>query len=66
MHLIERWTRTSYNNLRREVTIDDPGTFTKPFTYTAVARLTRPDSEILEYFCQENNQYGKPSGLTAP
>jgi hypothetical protein len=65
MHLIERWTRTNYTTLRRVITIDDPGTFTKPFEYTATARLTASDSEILEYFCQENNQYGLPSGLTA-
>ena len=65
MHLVERWTRTNYTTLRRVITIDDPGTFTKPFEYTATARLTAPDSEIIEYFCQENNQYGLPSGLTA-
>jgi hypothetical protein len=66
MHIVERWTRTSFNNLRRVVTIDDPGTFTKPFTYTATARLTTPDSEILEYFCQENNQYGLAGGVATP
>jgi hypothetical protein len=64
MHIVEKWTRTSHNNLRRVVTIDDPGTFTKPFEYTAIAKLTVPDSEILEYFCQENNQYGIAGGLT--
>jgi hypothetical protein len=62
LHLIERWTRTDYNTLRRVVTIDDPGTFTRPFDIEFTARLGTPESEILEYFCVENNQYGLPSG----
>ena len=62
LHLIERWTRTDYNTLRRVVTIDDPGTFTRPFDIEFTARLATPESEILEYFCVENNQYGLPSG----
>ena len=63
LHMIERWTRPDYNTLRREVTIDDPGTFVKPFTVTYTAKLSEPGSEILEYICVENNQYGLPSGL---
>lgn len=66
LHLVERWTRTNFNTLRREVTIDDPGTFTRPFTVTYTARLATPGSEILEYICIENNQYGLPGGITNP
>jgi hypothetical protein len=62
LHMVERFTRTDYNTLRRVVTIDDPGTFTRPFDLTFTARLATPESEILEYFCIENNQYGFPSG----
>ncbi|MGE3843644.1 MAG: hypothetical protein AB7I50_18895 [Vicinamibacterales bacterium] len=65
LHLIERWTRTDYNTLRRDVTIDDPGAYTKPFTVTYTAKLSEPGSEILEYICIENNQYGL-SGGNAP
>jgi hypothetical protein len=64
LHMIERWSRTDFTTLRREVTIDDPGTFTRPFTVTYTAKLSAPDSEILEYFCIENNQYGLPGGIT--
>jgi hypothetical protein len=65
LHLIERWTRTNFTTLRRVITVDDPGTFSKPFDYEMTARLSKPGSEIMEYFCQENNQYmdgltGKP------
>ena len=57
LHLVERYTRTDFNTLQRVVTIDDPGTFTKPFNVTYTAKLSQPDQEILEYFCIENNQW---------
>jgi len=68
LHLIERYTRTDYNTLQRVVTIDDPGTFTKPFDVTYTAKLGEPDREILEYFCIENNQWGERGNAdpTAP
>ena len=59
LHLIERYTRTDYNTLQRVVTIDDPGTFSRKFDVTYTAKLGTPDSEILEYFCIENNQWGE-------
>ncbi len=66
LHLVERWTRTDFTTLRRVVTIDDPGAFTRPFDVTFTARLAVPGSEIMEYFCIENNQYGLPGGITKP
>jgi hypothetical protein len=66
LHLIERWTRPNFNTLRRDVTIEDPGAFVKPFTVTYTAKLSEPGSEILEYICIENNQYGLPQGITSP
>jgi hypothetical protein len=66
LHLVERWTRTDFNTLRREVTIEDPGAYTRPFTVTYTANLAEPGSEILEYICIENNQYGLPGGITNP
>ncbi len=66
LHLVERWTRTDFNTLRREVTIEDPGAFTRPFTVAYTATLSEPGSDILEYICIENNQYGLPGGITAP
>jgi hypothetical protein len=59
LHTIERWTRTSYTTLEREVTIDDPGAYSKPWTVRFTARLGEPGSEIMEYVCIENNQYGR-------
>jgi hypothetical protein len=66
LHLIERWTRPEFTTLRREVTIDDPGTFIKPFTVVYSAKLSEPGNEIMEYICIENNQYGLPAATPNP
>ncbi len=55
LHTIERYTRPSLGTLTNEVTIDDPGSYSKPFTLTFNARLM-PKGELMEYICQENNQ----------
>ena len=44
--------------MENKVTIDDPGAYTKPFTLTFMATLSPPGDELMEYICQENNQYG--------
>jgi hypothetical protein len=53
LHLIERYTRTGPDEMRYEVTIDDPNTFERP--YTAVLDL-RPQESIYEYACHEGNR----------
>ena len=58
LHMIERWTRYNYTTMRRVVTLDDPGSLTRPITGTYEAHLSQPGSEIMEYFCVENEQYG--------
>jgi hypothetical protein len=63
LHTIERWTRIDYGHLVREVTVDDPGAYSRPFTVTFQATLRPPGDEIIEYVCQENNQYGFASGV---
>ena len=55
LHLIERFTRTDYNTLKYEATIDDPGAYTK--TWTGGWLITwQPDEELYEYVCQDNNR----------
>jgi hypothetical protein len=63
LHTIERWTRTDAGSLVQEVTIDDPGAFSRSWTVTFRARLTQPGDELMEYVCNENNQYGIASGV---
>ncbi len=66
LHTIERWTRPNMGTLINAVTIDDPGAFSKPFTVTFTARLQPPGDEMMEFFCQENNQYGVAGGHDNP
>jgi hypothetical protein len=54
LHTVERYTRKDFGALVNEVTIDDPGAYSKPFTLKFNATLM-PKGEILEYICQENN-----------
>ena len=54
MHTVERYTRTDMANMAIEVTIEDPGTFVKPFTTVGRARLL-PGGDLIEYICQEDN-----------
>jgi len=54
-HQIERFTRTDFNTLRYEVTIDDPGAYTAPWTAGFLLRWDA-GAEIFEYICQENNK----------
>lgn len=53
LHLIERFTRGDANTLLYEFTVDDPATFTKP--WTAVLPMTKTDDRIFEYACHEGN-----------
>ena len=62
LHTIERWTRIDLGHLATEVLIDDPGAFSRPFSVTFQSTLSLPGDELMEYICQENNQYGFASG----
>lgn len=53
--VIERFRRTDAGHLEVEITIDDPGAYTRPITYTPTYTL-QPDDDLLEYFCAENEK----------
>ncbi len=53
MHLTERFTRTGPNTLLYEFTVDDPSTWTKP--WTAALPMSRIDVPVYEYACHEGN-----------
>ena len=53
--LTERIRRPNYGTLEVEMTIDDPKSYTEPWT----VKLTQPlvlDSELLDYYCLENEK----------
>jgi hypothetical protein len=53
LHLTERFTRSDFNTLRYQVTVDDPRTYTRNWTGGWTIQWV-PDQEIQEYFCEEN------------
>ena len=55
MHLTERFRRTDAGHMQIQITVDDPGAYTAPITYTPTFTLF-PDDDLLEYFCTENEK----------
>lgn len=55
LHLIERFTRTDFNTLKYEVTVDDPAAYTKTWTGGFFLRWNL-GAELFEYVCQDNNK----------
>jgi hypothetical protein len=58
--LIERFRRTDATTLHYEFTVEDPPTFTRPFT--ALVPMQKSDQPVFEYACHEGN-YGLASIL---
>jgi hypothetical protein len=62
LHLIERYTRVDMNRIRYEVTVDDPGAYTRPFqggwhiNWQSTNYDNTPGGEIHEYFCIDNER----------
>jgi hypothetical protein len=54
LHTVERFTRRLLDTIDYEITIDDPATYTRPFTAGFELRL-EPAIEPYEYICQEAN-----------
>ena len=53
LHLTERFSRPDLNTLKYEVTINDPRTYTRPWSGGWAVQWVA-DQEIQEYFCEEN------------
>jgi hypothetical protein len=60
LHVVERFTRTGPDTLQWQITIDDPGAWTKP--WTAMIPLRPSKKAVYEYACHEGN-YGLQSIL---
>ena len=57
LRTLERFTRAVHDTILYEITIDDPGAYTRPFTGRFELRLD-PAIEVYEYVCQEANYAG--------
>jgi hypothetical protein len=54
LHTVEKFTRTELASMRYDLTIDDPGAYTKPWGGTMNLRL-ESGTELFEYVCQQQN-----------
>jgi hypothetical protein len=57
LHVVERFQRRDFGHMDVQVTIDDPKMYSKPFSIK-FTELLLPDSDVLEYFCNENERDG--------
>ncbi len=53
MRLVERFTRVDANTITYEFTVNDPSSFTKP--WTAQIPMTKKSEPLYEYACHEGN-----------
>jgi hypothetical protein len=53
LKLVERFTRTDLNTLKYEVTIDDPGAYTRPWSASWTLQWVAGE-ELPVYYCQDN------------
>jgi hypothetical protein len=60
LHVVERFTRVDDNTIRYEFTVDDPTTWTRP--WSAELPLAKDKGPIYEYACHEAN-YGMANNL---
>lgn len=55
LRVTERFQRPDFGHMQFQMTLEDPKTFTKPLTIALGVNLF-PDTEILEYVCNENER----------
>jgi hypothetical protein len=55
LHVIERYTRPDLGTLDLEITVDDPGAYTRPWKIRRRMVLAPKTEEIHEYICNEGD-----------
>jgi len=55
LRVTEQFRRRDFGHMDVQVMIDDPKTYTKPFTYK-IGMYLLPDTDLLESFCTENEK----------
>ena len=63
LHLVERFTRTAPDTIEYRVTVEDPATFSRPWTALIPISRLPDDTRIFEYACHEGN-YAVPNLLS--
>ena len=57
LHTLEKFTRTNFDTLRYELTVDDPGAYTAKWGGATNLRW-ESGTELFEYVCQQSNYAG--------
>jgi hypothetical protein len=55
LRMTERYRRRDFGHLDIEITLSDPALYARPWTVALTAELL-PDTELLEYVCNESNK----------
>lgn len=55
LRVTERFHRRDFGHMDVEITLDDPKTYTRPFTIR-LNQLLLPETDLIEYFCSENER----------
>jgi hypothetical protein len=58
LHTVEKFTRTSLQQIRYDVTVEDPGVYTAPWT-SSMTLGWNDGQELFEYICQQSNYAGE-------
>jgi hypothetical protein len=62
LHMTERFRRVDFGHMELRITIDDPKTYSRPFSIQLKQHLI-PDSDLLESFCAENEKDASHSAV---
>ena len=63
LHTVERWTRINFGTMTNDFTLDDPGAYSRPVQLKFTATHIRPDLDLMEFICLEDNEYGLAGGI---
>jgi hypothetical protein len=58
LHLLEKFTRVSTQQIKYEITVTDPGAYTAPWT-SGFNLAYQDGQELFEYICQQSNYAGE-------
>jgi hypothetical protein len=63
MHLVERIRLLNKDQWEDRITIDDPGTFSHPWTERVTYKRVKPGDEVMEYICLDGNRNKVVDGM---
>jgi hypothetical protein len=64
LHVVERYRRIAQDRLEVRVTIEDKGTFSKPWEARTTWKAAAPGTQVSEYICENNRNAPDASGFT--